>query len=116
MVRAAISDPTTAPVSERVRSVLMFLNSWVPPEGEPTTEHIQAMREAGVSDPAIREALKVSFCFQAISRFADTFAWKHPTPRSQTIQAFLLWHLGYGRASIPPDRRWPGPMRALPQG
>jgi alkylhydroperoxidase family enzyme len=56
---------------------------------------IQAVRDAGVSDEAIVDALHVGFSFDVITRMADTLGWHIPDDVSFQRSAKFLLKFGY---------------------
>ena len=113
LVAAVMDDWRTAPISEQLRAVLEFLTVFVPAGGQFGADDIQKVRDAGVSDAAIVDALYVSFCFQNVSRWADTLDWTITSERENRLLANIVWFSGYNSGSIPPDVAWKGPAEPL---
>ena len=113
VVEAVLEDFETAPVPERLRAALRFLEVFVPPDADFGAEDIDKMRAAGLSDTAIRELMMASFCFQNLSRWADANDWPIPTPRQFYLGGWTMWTIGYTTVSLPPDISWrPQPPEA----
>ncbi len=53
------------------------------------------MRDAGVSEGAVQDALMVCFCFNLIDRLADAFGWHVQTPEEFAKDARVLLKRGY---------------------
>lgn len=56
---------------------------------------VDALRELGISDPAIEEAIEVAFLFNIIDRLADTFDFHMPTQANLVWTVRILVKLGY---------------------
>jgi uncharacterized peroxidase-related enzyme len=80
-------DWRTAPVDERLRAMLGFVEKLTLRPGELTREDAAAVRAAGVSDGAIVDAIHVAALFNMIVRLADSLGWDVPP-----------WEAFYGRA------------------
>lgn len=98
---AVLEDWRTAPVNERLRSTLGFLEKVTLSPAAVNSEDISALRSAGVSDRAIEEALYVCFAFNVMDRLADAFDFQLQTERGVRQNSRLLYKLGYRLASIP---------------
>jgi len=97
-----MDDWRTAPVSGKLRAALEFLTKFVPFDAELDVGDIETMRQAGLSDPAIREVMYASVCFQNLSRWMDAFGAPLHTEKLKRFAAKVLWHMPYTRASVPP--------------
>jgi alkylhydroperoxidase family enzyme len=100
-VAAVLDDWRTAPVNERVRSMLGFLERLTLSPAEVGPEDVAPLRSAGLSDRAIEEALYVCFLFSVMDRLADAFDFHLPTEEGFQRNGRLLHAIGYGGASIP---------------
>jgi alkylhydroperoxidase family enzyme len=81
-VDAVLADWRTAPVDDRLRAMLGFLEQVTLRPGEVTAADAEALRAAGVSRAAAVDALYVCAYFNLIDRLADSFAF---TPISQYL-------------------------------
>jgi alkylhydroperoxidase family enzyme len=81
-VEAVLADWRTAPIDQRLRATLGFLEKVTLAPGDVTSADTDAVRAAGVSDEAIEDALAVCVSFNLIDRLADSFAF---TPISEII-------------------------------
>jgi len=70
-VTAVLADVDTAPIGEPLRAALRFLR--IVTRGTPTADDVRAAYAAGVTKVQLKEALAVAFCFNVITRLADTF-------------------------------------------
>ena len=98
---AVLEDWRTAPVNEKVRSMLGFLERITLSLGEVSSDDIATLRSAGLSKRAIEEALYVCFLFNVIHRLADAFDFHLPTAEGFRRNGRMLYTLGYRIASIP---------------
>jgi len=101
LVAAVLEDWRTAPVNEKVRSMLGFLEKITLSPGEVSSDDIATLRSAGLSKRAIEEALYVCFLFNLIDRLADAFDFHLPTAEGYRRNGRVLYTLGYRIASIP---------------
>lgn len=78
-----------------VRTILPFLEKLTlsPEEVEP--EDVRKLRDAGLSDEAIRDAIYVCATFSIIDRVADAFAFQVPSPEYVRNAARFLLKMGY---------------------
>ena len=100
-MKAVLEDWHTAPVSEKVRTALAFLEKLTTAPEDLIPADIDSMRAAGVSDRAIEEAIYVCFLFSVMDRLADAFAFDMHSPEEFTRGGRALYAKGYGRLSLP---------------
>ena len=72
-------DWRTAPVDERLRATLGFVEKLTLRPAELTTADAAAVRAAGVSDQALIDAIHVAALFNMIVRLADSLGWDVPS-------------------------------------
>lgn len=96
-----LEDWHTAPVNEKVRAMLGFLEKITLSPGAVNSSDIAPLRSAGLSERAIEEALYVCFLFNLIDRLADAFDFHLPTAEGFRRNGRILYTLGYRIASIP---------------
>lgn len=101
MVKAVLENWRTAPVSERMRATLGFLEKLTKDPAAVGPKDLVPMRLAGVSGQAIQEAVYVCFLFSVMDRLADAFAFDLASPADFQKGARALAALGYGWLSIP---------------
>ena len=90
-----LADYRSAPVSAGVKATLALLEKLtLTPEafGE---DDVQAVRDAGVSDAAIEDALHVQAAFNTIVRLADAFHFHVPDAAGFRAGARMLLKRGY---------------------
>jgi alkylhydroperoxidase family enzyme len=90
-----LRDWRTAPVEPQVRAVLSLLEKVTLTPDDVRPADVAAVRQAGVSDQAIQEALMVCFSFNLIDRLADAFAWHIQTEEEFGKDADFLLKKGY---------------------
>jgi alkylhydroperoxidase family enzyme len=78
LIEAILEDWRTAPVNEKLRVTLAFLETLTLRPDEVSPEEIQTMRRAGVSDEGIEEAITVCAVFNLADRIADSFDYVPP--------------------------------------
>ena len=95
LVDAVHRDWRTAPVSERLRAVLAFIEKLTLEAKDVTPEDVAALRKAGLSDAAIEDAIAVCSLFSVITRIADALEFDVPGPESFARSAQVLLKRGY---------------------
>ena len=94
-VQWMLDDYLTAPMSERLRATMIFLEKVTLLPADVGGDDIQRLHLAGVTDQAIREALLVSFLTGILDRLAEPFGFELPPPRVRKPLAFLARLSGY---------------------
>ena len=89
------ADWRTAPVDEKLRAMLGFLEKLTLRPDELTHEDADAVRAAGVSDEAMVDAIHVGSLFNMIVRMADSLGWDIPTWESCFARADAMLANGY---------------------
>ena len=110
-MKATLADHRTAPLRAGVKAVMHLLDKVADPSApEISADDIQAARDAGVSDEAIRHALHVCAIFMVLSRLADALGWRVPQMEEfQRAAKFLVPH-GY---AMPRPLAWITRARSL---
>jgi alkylhydroperoxidase family enzyme len=94
-VDASLADVDSAPIAEPLRATLKFLRKVTREHGGVNADDIANLRALGVTKPQIRDALNVCWCFNVITRLADTFCF-HVGPQSAfDASARFLLSRGY---------------------
>jgi alkylhydroperoxidase family enzyme len=86
----------TGPLREEAQTILPFLEKLTLSPDEVGPEDVRKLREAGLSDEAIRDAIYVCVAFSVIDRIADAFAFEVPAPDDVRNAARFLLKMGYG--------------------
>lgn len=101
MVAAVLADWRTAPINEKLRATLGFLEKVTQSPAEVGPADLLPLQAVGVSQQAIREALYVAFLFNVMDRLADAFDFDLPDAQGVKKYGQILYFLGYGIASMP---------------
>ena len=91
-----LQDYRTAPIDEKLRATLAFLERVTLAPEEVTAADAKTVLAAGVSHPALVEALNVLFIFNVFDRLADTLGWEVSTPEEFRRWGQFLLKRGYG--------------------
>lgn len=95
LIAAVLADWRTAPVSEKLRAMLGFLEKLTLRPNEVAAEDARRVLRAGASGAAIEEAIAICAAFTIADRMADTFDYEPPDAAgAQRGGAYLLEH-GY---------------------
>jgi uncharacterized peroxidase-related enzyme len=99
MQRAAvdevISDFHAAPISERLKAALEFLEVMTLRPNDLKAEHAKAALNAGLSADALMDAIAVGALFNIITRYADVLDFSLPTTAEFERAANMLLKRGY---------------------
>ena len=95
MWEAVEADWRTAPVDERLRAMLGFIEKLTLHPEELSREDADAVRAAGVSDEAMVDAIHVAALFNMITRLADALGWDVPEWDSFLARADSMLATGY---------------------
>jgi uncharacterized peroxidase-related enzyme len=101
LVEAVLQNWRTAPVEEKLRGMLGFLEKVTLTPSEVTAEDVSALHSVGISDQAMEEALYVCFLFNVMDRLADAFGFDLPTAEGFQQGGKALYTMGYAITSIP---------------
>jgi alkylhydroperoxidase family enzyme len=93
--QAVVADWRSAPLRPELAATLVFLEKLTlrPDELEPADA--DAVRAAGVSDEALRDAATVCALFSMIVRLADSFGWDVPAGEQFARRAPAMLEGGY---------------------
>jgi uncharacterized peroxidase-related enzyme len=94
-VDAALEDPATAPISERLRVVLPFLGKLTLKPTEVSPDDLKPLRDANLSDSEIADAIYVCVMFSIINRMADALDFAQEDEKQRTMHAKALLRLNY---------------------
>lgn len=90
-----MKDPSTADIDERLKAMLGFLEKMTLEPGRLTKADGKALRTVGLSDGEIRDAIRVAFAFNLITRLADSFDFEIPTSGQFAKGAKMITKFGY---------------------
>lgn len=86
----------TGSLREEVRTILPFLEKLTLRPDEVGPEDVRELREAGLSQEAIRDAIYICTAFNVIDRIADALDFEVPSPEEARNAAKFLLKMGYG--------------------
>jgi uncharacterized peroxidase-related enzyme len=89
------TDWRTAPVDERLRAMLGFVEKLTLRPAELTAADAAAVRAAGVGEEALIDAIHVAALFNMIVRLADSLGWDVPTYEAFSARADRMLAGGY---------------------
>ena len=92
-VDAVLADLATAPINEKLRATLGFLRKVT--REQVTSADVKALLAIGVTKQQIKDALDVCFCFNVITRLADTFEFAVGPRSAFDLGAKMLLSRGY---------------------
>jgi uncharacterized peroxidase-related enzyme len=101
LVQAVLADYRTAPISEKLRAMLAFLEKQTLRPEELSAEDIARLRAVGLDDAAIESAMYVAFVFNVMDRLADAFDFEVNSARGLKWVARILLKVGYGAGVVP---------------
>jgi len=88
-------DWRTAPIDERLRATLGFLEKLTLRPHELGPADADAARAAGASDEALVDAIHVAALFNMIDRLADSLGWDVPPFEEFSARADAMLASGY---------------------
>jgi alkylhydroperoxidase family enzyme len=94
-VDEAISDFRTAPIPERLKAALAFLEVMTLRPKDLKAEHARAALSTGLSPQALTDAIAVGALFSIVTRYADALDFAMPTPEEFERAADILLKRGY---------------------
>jgi alkylhydroperoxidase family enzyme len=80
VVQAVLDDWRTAPISEKLRAMLGFLEKLTLAPGEVGPDDAIPLRALGIGEQAAEDAMMVCTLFNIIDRIADSLNFAVPTP------------------------------------
>lgn len=82
LVESVLTSWETAPLTPQLRATLAFVRKQARDHDRPSASDVDAMRSAGVSEEAIRDAIVICGAFSVLTRIADAFGC---TPASRLL-------------------------------
>ena len=95
-----VADWRAAPLRPELIATLAFLEKLTLRPDELERADADAVRAAGVSDEALRNAIAVCGLFNMIVRLADSFGWQVPPPERIAARAPAMLEGGYSFAAM----------------
>jgi alkylhydroperoxidase family enzyme len=94
-VDAALADLATAAISHKLRATLGMLQKVTRDHASITADDMRALLALGVTRGQIEDALLVGWCFNVITRLADTFEFHVGPQAAFDSSAKMLLSRGY---------------------
>jgi len=94
-VDAAIKDLDSAPIDDKLRATLKLLRKVTRDYVAVTAADIEPLLAMGITPQQVSDALDVGFCFNVITRLADTFKFEVGSQASFDASAKSLLGRGY---------------------
>lgn len=95
VVQAVLADYKTAPIPEKLRAMLGFLEKLTLRPAEVGPADISPLRAAGLTDEDIEDAIHVCAMFNLINRVADSLGFDLATEEGYAGAARMLLRSGY---------------------
>jgi alkylhydroperoxidase family enzyme len=95
VITAVLADYRTAPINEKLRAMLAFIERLNFLPGEVRGEELAPVLAAGATKAGIREALHVVAVFSLLNRLADAFGFAIPDEAGLDATGKMLVRLGY---------------------
>ncbi len=95
-----VADWRTAPLRPELAATLVFLEKLTLRPEELGPADADAVRAAGVTDDALRDAVTVCSLFSMIVRLADSFGWDVPDWESLKLRAPAMLEGGYAPQAL----------------
>lgn len=93
---ATLIDYRSAPISERLRGALTFLETMIKRPDVLGVGHVQAALRSGLTKEDLRDAAAVGALFSIITRYANALGFEIPTHAEFAKSAVMLLRRGYG--------------------
>lgn len=90
-----LEDWRTAPIPEKPRAMLGFLEKMTLNPGELAPADVEPLRSSGISDEEIADAIHICAAFNLINRLADSMGWEMQADVATHRYAEMLLKLGY---------------------
>ena len=95
MVEAVLNDWRTAPIDEKLRATLGFLEKLTLSPAEVGPADAAPLRAAGVSDEGVEDAIHACVLFNIYDRMADSLKFHQPGPAGYAASGRSLLKRGY---------------------
>lgn len=95
LIQAVLADYRTAPIPEKLRAMLGFLEKLTLQPAEVGPDDAVPLRAAGLSDEEIESAVQVCTLFNIINRVADSLGFETTDRKGYDASARRLLSVGY---------------------
>lgn len=101
LVGAVVADPETAPISDKLKALLVIAGKVTVDGKQVTDDDISAARAAGATDVEVHDAVLIAAAFCMYNRYVDGLAgWIPEDPAVYAAKAPVIVEKGY-RATLP---------------
>ncbi len=90
-----LEDFDSAPIDDKMKAMLRFIEKMTLRPEALSAEDARPLRDAGLSDGAIEEAIGVAFTFNLLDRLADAFGFEVPPADFFARGAPIMLKFGY---------------------
>ena len=94
-MEAVLEDFESAPINDKRKAMLRFREKMTLRPEELSAKDALPLRDTGLSDTAIEDAIGVAFAFNVIDRLADSFDFEVPPADFFARGAPLMLKYGY---------------------
>jgi uncharacterized peroxidase-related enzyme len=94
-VRAVLADYRTAPIPEKLRAMLGFLEALTLRPADVGPDDVKPLRAAGLTDDEIADAVEVCALFNVINRVAESLGFEPADEKGYAAGARMLITRGY---------------------
>jgi alkylhydroperoxidase family enzyme len=101
LVKSVLDDWRTAPIDEKLRAMLGFLEKLTLTPPAVSGEDVHWLHAAGVSNEAIETAIYICAFFNLIDRVADALDVHVPPAEALASRAGMMLARGYQFSSLP---------------
>ena len=91
----------SAPIDEKLRAMLGFLEKVTLAPGDVGPDDVLPLRNVGISEQAIEDALYICVYFNIIDRIADALNFFVPTQEAFALRVDMLLEGGYSQSVRP---------------
>lgn len=95
LVEATLNDWRSAPLEPKIKAMLGLLEKLTLEPSQVTSQDMVALRETGISDEAIEDAIHVCSIFNIVNRLADALGFQVPGPQAFIRHGQILLRFGY---------------------
>ena len=94
-MQAALDDWRTSPLDARTKAMLGFLEKMTLTPDQLSAADVKPLRDVGLSDDAIEDAIHACGLFNIFDRLADSFEFEIPDEAAFQMSATMLLKRGY---------------------
>lgn len=95
LVEETLKDWRSAPLDPRTKAMLGLLEKLTLEPSQVTPQDMTSLRETGLSDEAIEDAIHICAIFNTLNRLADALGFQVPGPQAFVRHGQILLRFGY---------------------